>query len=163
MKKPSFCAIALAAILGYWAFNEVRDKIKGNKMLFLERWMFSDRAYGKKIEVKPYLLNDAQVIQLLSHPEKEIEQPPQKDLYLKNVNVVLRIKNQGGIGAWGTLSYKLHNNWLKIDLKYIPPVDRKINKPVYDCVIPIGVAVPFDNDDLPDPIQIRWTHLYTKH
>ncbi|MGE5195705.1 MAG: hypothetical protein ACM3JI_00045, partial [Anaerolineae bacterium] len=109
------------------------------------------------------LLNDEQVIQLLAHPQQDIQQPPQKDLFLKNVNMVLRISNHGGAGAWGTLAYRIHKDghWFKIDLD-IPSSKREINKQVYDYVIPIGIAVAFDNDKPPEHIQYKWFSLYTK-
>lgn len=166
MKKPSRCAIALVIILGVFFFFEVKDTITGKKEIFIARWIswlfYSNSGYAKKIEVKPYLLNDEQVIQLLMHPEREIQQPPQKDLFLKNVNMVLRISNHGSIGPWGTLAYSIDGGtyWFKIDIREIPPSNSK--KQVYDYVIPLGVVVLFNNNELPEKIQCKWFSLYTK-
>jgi hypothetical protein len=164
MKKNSWSAKVLALVLAAFLFFEIKDTISGKKDFFLVRMLFSDRGYAKKIDVKPYLLNDQQVIQLLIHPQDEIQQPPQKDLYLKNVNVVLRIVNHGGVHSWGTLAYSIDGgtNWFEIDLKSIPPPDSALNKQVYDYVIPIGVAVLFDNDNPPEEIKYKWFSLYTK-
>ena len=76
MKKPFFCVIALAIILGALAFLEIKDTITGDESIFFVRWFYSNRGYAKKIEVKPYLLNDKQVLQLLTYPENDILQPP---------------------------------------------------------------------------------------
>jgi len=162
MKKPSRSTILLAIFLSIWAFFEIKDTITGDKKIFFVRWMFSNRGYAKKIEVKPYLLNDEQVLHLLSHPEEEIQQPPQRELYMKNVNVVLRIQNQGHTEPWGSLAYSTNPPyfWDKIDVK-IPSMYGKRGKPYFDFVIPIGIEVLFNNDELP-PIEVRWISLYTK-
>src|SRR5579885_2408450 len=95
MKKPSLCFITLVLILGALAFFEIKDTVTGNKQFFLVRMLFNKPGYAKKIEIRPYLLNDEQVIHSLTYPQTEIQQPPRKELYLRNVNVVLRIKNHG--------------------------------------------------------------------
>ncbi len=163
MKKPSFCIIALTIILGILAFLEIKDTVTGNKSIFFVRWFFSDRGYAKKIEVKPYLLNDQQVVQLLTHPENDVLQPPQKDLYLKNANVVLRLKNHGGASAWGTLAWRIGNdqNWLKIDISNLPPSYVKHAKRFSDFIIPVDIVVGINNEALPKEIQTKWNSLYT--
>ena len=167
MKNLSRCAIALGLVLTALLFFEIKDTITGKKDIFIARWvswlLYSNSGYAKKIEVKPYLLNDEEVIQLLMHPEQEIQQPPQKDLFLKNVNMVLRISNQGGAVADGTLAYRIYEDghWFKLDV-VISPSDRKNSKQVYDYVIPLGVAVFFENDKPPGYIQYKWLSLYTK-
>jgi hypothetical protein len=161
MKKPSFCIIALAIILGILAFFEIKDTITGDKSIFFVRWFYSNRGYAKKIEVKPYLLNDEQVLQLLTHPEKDIRQPPQKDLYLKNANVVLRLKNHGGASAWGTLAWRIGNQqWSKIDID-LPPSHAKHAKRFNDFIIPVDIVVGIDKEDPPSGIQTKWDSLYT--
>lgn len=162
MKKPSFCTALLIIFLGLWAFFEIKDTIKGDKQFFLVRWMFSNRGYAENIEIKPYLLNDEQAARLLAHPDEEIQQPPQKELYLKNVNVVLRIQNRGRTMPWGTLAYSTdHANWWKMDVA-VPPMNAKNGKPFYDFIIPVGVVVLHDNNDPPKPVLVRWISLYTK-
>ena len=167
MKKPSRCVIALALILGGLLFFEIKDTMTGKKDIFIARWFswlfFSNSGYAKKIEVKPYLLNDEQVIHLLANPQQEIQQPPQKDLYLKNVNLVLRISNHGGASAWGILAYRIYEDgkWFRLEID-ISSSKREINKKMYDYVIPVGIAVPFDNDKPPEHIQYKWVSLYTK-
>lgn len=79
MKKPSLSFIILAIVLGALAFYEVKDTITGDKQFFLVRMMFWNPGYAKKIEIKPYLLTDEQVIQSLSHPEIELQQPTNKN------------------------------------------------------------------------------------
>ncbi len=163
MKKPSLCFIALVAILGTLVFFEIKDTITGDKRFFLVNMLYSKQEYAKKIEVKPYLLNDEQVIQSLTQPQMEIHQPPRKELFLKNVNVVLRIKNHGYAPAWGTLAYSIdHINWLKIDVR-LDPINSKNNVPFYEYVIPVGIAVPYDDDMPPKPIQFKWVALYAKY
>lgn len=166
MKKPSRCAIILSLLITTLLFFEVKDTISGKKDLFIARWFswlfFSNAAYAAKIEVKPYLLNDEQAAELLLHPNKEIQQPPQKDLYLKNVNLVLRISNHGSTGPWGTLAYSINrgDHWFKIDIKEIPPPNSK--KEIYDYVIPLGIVILFDDNEPPKNVLWKWINIYTK-
>lgn len=162
MKKPSLCFIALVFVLGTLAFFEIKDTVTGDRQFFLVRMLYRNQGYAKKIEVKPYLLNDEQVIQSLMHPQAELQQPPQKELYLKNVNVVLRIKNHGKAVAWGTLAYSTDRiNWSKMDV-HLESVHSKKDAPFYEYVIPIGIAVLYDDDMPPEPIQTRWISSYAK-
>ena len=166
MKNLSRCAIILGLVLATLLFFEIKDTLTGKKDLFIARWIswlfYSNSGYAKKIEVKPYLLNDEQAAQLLLRPEQEIQQPPQRDLYLKNVNLVLRISNQGGTGPWGTLAYSIDGgaHWFKIDIKEIPPSNSK--KQTYDYVIPLGTVVLLNNNERPENIRWKWLSLYTK-
>ncbi|HSX04127.1 MAG TPA: hypothetical protein VLG76_05300 [Rhabdochlamydiaceae bacterium] len=168
MKKSSWYVLTLSLILVIVIFFEIKDTITDKKDFFISRWfsslLYSDFEYSKKIEVKPYLLNDDQVIEMLTHPEQEVQQPPQKDLYLKNVNLVLRIKNDGGSAVWGVLAYRVfeNGNWFRVEVN-VPSSKREINKQVYDYVIPLGVVVPFNNNNLPEHIQYKWCSLYSKH
>jgi hypothetical protein len=163
MKKPSRCCIALMIVLGMLAFFEIRDTVVGNKIFFLVRMMFRNPGYAKKIEIKTYLLTDEQVLESLQHPELEIQQPTQKELFLKNVNIVLRIKNHGHAPAWGTLAYTFNNvYWSKIDIR-LDHTTGKENHPFCEYVIPMGIQIPFDNDELPRPIQVKWISLYAKY
>ncbi|MEK7339872.1 MAG: hypothetical protein WBD50_07460 [Candidatus Rhabdochlamydia sp.] len=162
MKKPSLCSIVLLITLGFLAFSEIKDTVTGDKVFFLVRMFCRRPGYAKKIEIKPYLLNDEQVLQSLTHPQIELQQPPRKELFLKNVNVVLRIKNHGQATVWGTLAYKVgHFNWLKIDVD-LDRVNSKNKAPFFEYVIPIGIAVPYDDDLPPKPIKIKWIALYAK-
>jgi hypothetical protein len=161
MKKPSFCIIALTIVLGILAFSEIKDTITGDKSIFFVRWFYSNRGYAKKIEVKPHLLNDEQLLQMLTHPENDIRQPLQKDLYLKNANVILRLKNHGGASAWGTLAWRIGDHeWSKIDIG-LPPSYAKQAKRFNDFIIPVDIVVGIDNKNPPKEIQTKWDSLYT--
>ena len=167
MKKPSWCVIVLGLVLTVFLSFEIKNTIIRKQEPFFVQWiiwlLFSDPGYAKKIDVTPYLLNDEQAAQLLMYPEQEIQQPPQKDLYLRNVNLVLRISNHGRTGPWGTLAYSIDEgaHWFKIDIKDIPPSNSK--KQLYNYVIPIGIVVFFNNNELPENIQWKWLSLYTKY
>ncbi|MEK7339871.1 MAG: hypothetical protein WBD50_07465 [Candidatus Rhabdochlamydia sp.] len=162
MKKPSLCSIVLLIILGFLAFSEIKDAITGDKLIFFVRMLYRKPRYAKKIEIKSYLLNDEQVLQSLTHPQIELQQPPQKELFLKNVNVVLRIKNHGYAPVWGTLAYSINHTWSKIDVS-LSPINSKNNVPFYEYVIPIGIAVPYNDDLPPKPIKFKWVALYVKY
>jgi hypothetical protein len=163
MKRRSLCSIVLLITLGTLIFFEIKNTATGDKLFFLMRMLYRKPGYIKKIEIKPYLLNDEQVLESLKHPQTELQQPLQKELFLKNVNVVLRIKNQGGAVVWGTLAYSIdHINWLKIDID-LNPINSKNKKPFCEYVIPIGVAVPYNDALPPKPIKVKWISLYAKY
>jgi len=109
----------------------------------------------------PYLLTDDQVAQMLAHSEDDVQQPLQKDLYLKNVNVVLRIRDHGETVSWGTLAWRKNDQeiWSRVELD-IPPSGTKHARKYNDLIIPVGVVVISDNDLLPEPIQTKWVSLY---
>jgi hypothetical protein len=161
MKRPSLCSIILLITLGTLVFFEIRDALTGDKLLFLVRMLYSKPGYAKNIEIKPYLLNDEQVLESLKHPQTELQQPPQKELFLKNVNVVLRIKNHGHAPAWGTLAYSIdHINWSKIDVS-LDSIKSKNKVLFYEYVIPIDITIL--DDVLQKPIKLKWISLYAKY
>lgn len=167
MKKISRCAVALAFVLGTFLFFEIKDTITGKKEIIISRffsWLFfSDPGYAKEMVVKQYLLDDEQVIQKLLHPEQEVQQPRNRDLYFKNVNMVLQISNQGDAAVWGTIAYRINEcgNWQKLEID-IPSRKNEIKKQSFDFVIPVGVVVGFKDDKFPDDICYKWISLYTK-
>ena len=131
---------------------------------FLVRWMYSNKSYAKNIEVLSYLLTDEQVVYMLSHPNEEIQQPTNKALSSKYVNVVLRIRNRIGGLAWGKLSWTISERgmgWSVVNVHEIPsPHDAK---KYADIIIPVGKIIAMRNDSLPDPIIVKWDALYVYH
>jgi len=163
MKRPSLSFIILMLIVSAFVFFEIRDTLNGDKQVFIARILFNSPGAAKWIDVKAYLLNDEQVLEAFKDPSKELKQPTHKELYYKNVNVVLRVKSQaeGGVRAWGTLAYSVdHVNWKKIDVK-VEPTSSKDRMPFYQYVIPTGIAVPYDDDIQQEPILIKWVALYS--
>jgi len=162
MKRPSLSLVALIILLGALIFSEVKNTVTGDKQFFILSLLFRDPNYAEKIVIKPYLLTDKQTIYWLSHPEEEIQQPRNRELFLKNLNVVLRIRNDGDAVAWGTLAYSLDNtNWWKIDLR-VAPIRPEDTTSFHEFVIPMGRVGFYKNDELPEAIQFRWIALYSK-
>ena len=163
MKKPSLSFIILMLIVSTFVFFEIRDTLNGDKQVFIARILFNSPGAAKRIDVKAYLLNDEQVAEAFKDPSKELKQPTHKELYYKNVSVVLRIKNnvEEGVFSWGTLAYSVdHVNWKKIDVS-LEPASPKDRMPFYQYVIPVGVAVPFNDDAQQEPVLIKWVALYS--
>ena len=163
MKRPSLSFIILMLIVSAFVFFEIRDTLNGDKQVFIARILFNSPGAAKWIDVKAYLLNDEQVLEAFKDPSKELKQPTNRELYSKNVSVLIRIKNQADEGevAWGTLAYSIdHVNWHKIDV-IMPPKKSKNDVPFYQYVIPSGSGV-FYSDDVPhEPVLIKWVALYS--
>ena len=160
MKRPSLCCIALIILWGSLAFIEIQKEINGEKADPINHLVWGRPSYAKMVEIKAYLLSDQEVAELISHPEMEVQQPSQKELYRKNVNVVLRIKNHGGV-AWGTLAYSFdHIHWRIIDVS-LPFKRPKDSNPYFDHIIPIGIAVTSNEDIPPKPILTKWNALFS--
>ena len=150
--------IAITFIVGWYLVVDIVRNMQGKDLLFFERWFFSDRGYAKNIEIKSYILTDEQAAWVLAHPEEEVKQPTQKELYLKPVNIVIRIKNKSY--AWGTLAYRFKNhNWNCIDVDFSRP--SKIEEQYYNFVLPKGILIADNSDEVPENVQIHWESLYT--
>ncbi len=159
MKKFSWCRIVLISLIGLAVFFEIYDTIRGKKVLFLERWLFSNRGYAKEMEIKTYLLTDEELAWFLSHQDEEIKQPSQKDLYNKNINLLLRIKNHKGAAAWGSLAWKTgYHSWQILQVGGLSGYDKKFA----DFVIPIGIQPVLNSDEPPEEVRVKWLSLYTK-
>lgn len=44
----------------------------------------------------------------------------------------------------------------------LDPINSRNNVPFREFVTPIGRVVFYDDDELPEPIQVKWIALYTK-
>ena len=146
-------------LLAWGLFWEIKETITQERMIFIVRWLYSDMLHVKDIEVKTYLLNDEQVIAMLSHPNEEVQQPTKKQIASKDMNVVLRIRNLKGGFACGRLAWKFpYTIWSIVDVSDIP-VPRS-RKKYTDIIIPTGI-IPMERiDELPEPITVKWESLY---
>ena len=163
MKIPSLCCMLLVITLAILAFFEIRDTVNGDRMNFLARMYYSSPQYAKMIEIKAYLLNNEQLDQLLTHPNMEIQQPKKGKFSDIDQNVVLRIKNHGNATAWGTLAYSVNSDfWWKIDV-VLPSNDSTNGKAYYEYVIPTAISISYSDNELPEPILVKWISLYTKN
>lgn len=148
----------LVTLLAWALFWEVKETITGERWFFLYRWTYSGMFFEKNIEILTYILNDEQVSYMLTHPDEEVHQPGQKDLYLKNANVVLRIRNLKGGSAYGRLSWFLRGyGWNVVDIDDIPV--RNNPKKYGDFIISMGILVGRE-DTLPEPVKVKWDELY---
>jgi hypothetical protein len=56
---------------------------------------------------------------LFANPNAEVRQLTERELESKDVNVVLRITNTKGGGAWGRLAWKMDSSaWNIVDVDY---------------------------------------------
>ena len=159
MKKFSLCQIVLISLIGLAVFFEIKDTINGEKIFFLERLIFSNPKYADQMEIKTYTLTDEQVVWLLNHPDEEVEQLLQKDLHGKNVNAVIRMKNQGKKQIWGVFSWYTQSQ--KFSLVGIDSTTSYKGK-FMNFVFPMGEAVYVHYDELPQEVSVTWITLCAK-
>jgi len=118
---------------------------------------FSTFEYQKEIIVEPLLLNKADVIILLSSDmEKHVSH---SHTFNNDVNLVVRLKNTGNKGAWGTLACNVEG-YKDVQI-YVPHLTPNMREFV-TFVIPLsGMITPRSMDKAPT-IEIKWEKLYSK-
>lgn len=162
LKKIPWKTILLT--LFFWAlFWEIKETIARERNIFLIRWFYSEKSYAKNIEVLTYILTDEQISYMLSHPDEEVQQPTQKELYLKPVSVVLRFRNRYDGVVQGKLSWTMPEwGWNPVNVIDIPITDNPYNpnQKFGNIIISLGIQFAIQEDIPPDPITVRWDELY---
>ena len=160
MKKHTKCLIIfIVVLLAWYLFIDIAKALKGERLIFFERWRFSDMQYTKNIDLQSYLLNEEQIIELLKNPGKELVQLTNEALFNEKVTLVLRIKNKRNAVCWGTLLWNRDDShWYKIDIWDIPP--KRITNVFSDYFIPLGEVIVLRNKSIPD-VKTKWKSFYT--
>src|ERR1700733_16324745 len=110
----------LLTLIAWTLFLEVKETITGERMNIFSRLYYSDMSYAKNIEVLSYILTDEQVLSMLSHSNKPIQQPNERELATKNLNVVLRLRNLQERRASGRMVWKTTGMYPSVvDIPYI--------------------------------------------
>lgn len=149
----------ILTLIAWGLFWEIKETIAHERMFFLARWIYSSAWIATDIEVKTYLLSDDYVLEMLSHPNEEIQQPTERQIESKNMNVVLRIRNLNGGVAWGRLSWKLpYSTWRIVDVPHMPVPWMK--EKYANIIIPVGILAMVREDTPPEEITVRWDSLY---
>ncbi len=159
MEKHKKCVVIFIIFIAllYLAID-ITKAVKGERPVFFQRWRQIDMGYTKKMEIKSYLLTDDGAAYLLQNPQKEISQPEQNELYNNNVNVVLRVKNLKRKTAWGTISYKIGEKRLFVDMINIEGESNRFN----NYVISVGNIITSDEKTLPKSLDAKFKTLYTR-
>jgi len=113
---------------------------------------------------EPFLLSDEQVDYMNNHPNEALAPLPAKDLYMKHVNVVIRVRNKGEIYTKGPLYWRIgEGKWQKIDVEEISPMNSKDGVSSRTYVIPYGIQ-NFSQSEKSVYIQteIMKMHLYSE-
>ncbi len=154
----------LLTLLAWMLFWEIKETISGERHFFLVRWVFSEMSSANNIEVLTYTLTDEHVAYMLTHPDEEVKQPTQNDLFSKKVNAVFRIRNLNGGVASGRLLWTISGNgWSAVDVNDIPGkgTPKKGNFKKYgDIIIAVGIFAGIPKDTLPESIKVKWDALY---
>ena len=87
------------------------------------------------------LLTNEQVDYMRAHPDEEPVCLAAKDLFLKPVNIVVQIINEGEIYTGGPLYCRIEgeNDWHEIDVDEIAPRGSKAGSSSKKYVIPLGI------------------------
>ena len=123
-----------------------------------ERFLFSDKAYAKHIEVKAYILTESQSADLLADPSREPTQLLASELsqFLK-LYLVVRVRNLGGKHAWGTLACSVPRIWHPIKIPAISIRDDFCNYLI--CLE--GFYVAGSDENFLPKLSFEWDELYT--
>lgn len=134
------------------------SSIKADNLDWMSHTYLSDKKYAKNIEVKAYLVTREQVVQVFSNDTVEITQKPNKELYGREIFLLIRCKNFGDYQAFGALNCKIpsRGNPVSIEIMVMPGY-MKFYK---DCVIPMSSGI-IPNDDNTPMVSCEWNRLYT--
>lgn len=126
---------------------------------FWDRLFLSDKAYGKNIEVKTYILTGDQAAYLLANPKVEPEQRIGGELAGTSVNyLVVQVRNIGKKHAWGTLACTVPGVWEPINVPIVSIGDNYCN-----YIISLDqIAVSFSHHTSAPQVTFTWHQLYTK-
>ncbi len=105
---------------------------------------------------RPLLLTDEQIDYMRTHPNEAPVRLTGKELYMKNVNLVMRIKNEGEIYTGGPLYLRIEgtNKWHEIEVDEIAPKGSKTGESSRDYIIPVGVQ-NFSQSDQPINVEVN--------
>lgn len=126
---------------------------------FIDRVLFSDKAYAQEIEVKAYIVTREQACAALCDPSEEPIQLDRKDLYGHKTFLLLLVRNMGNKHAWGTLACKVPRyHWpMKVS---IVDVNNPKNFNIY--LLHLGSLMLLPHEIGAPEVSIEWDALYTK-
>ena len=137
-KKLIWLGLLLVAVIGFFGYRLMhRDLL----MAFVYR---------------PLLLTDEQVNYMRVHPNETPVHLTGKELYMKNVNLVVQIKNEGEVYTGGPLYLKIEgtDKWHEVEVDEIVPKGSKTGESSRNYIIPIGVQ-NFSQSDKPVNIEVN--------
>jgi hypothetical protein len=127
---------------------------------FITRFFLSNKGYAKNIDVKVYILTEAQSAALLADPYKEPVQMLASELSKFDTKyLVVRVKNLGNTHAWGTLACSVPRIWDPVKIPILNIVDEHFSNYLI-CIE--GAAVAMAHEDFPPKLTFEWDALYTK-
>lgn len=131
---------------------------KSDDLDLLSRAYLSNKKYAKNIEVKVYLVTKDQVSRVFVEDNAEIIQKTNKELYNKNLFLLVRCKNFGDYSAFGTLNCKFPggNIPISIEIMMMPGYMKFFG----DSVLPMYKGI-VPNDENSPVITYEWNSLYT--
>lgn len=140
-------------------FNLFICQVLANDLEPISRVFFSNIKYEKYIEVKTYLVTKEQIAKLFSKDDIEITQKINKELFGREIFLLVRCKNFGEYKAFGIVNCRIGTpgtGGMSIEIKMLP----SFMKIFYDSVLhmPSGI-VP--NDDKTPTISYEWKSLCT--
>lgn len=135
--------------------------------MLLTNMLFSTPKYQKEILIEPLLLNKADVIKLLiGGLEKGVSH---SHAFNQDVNLVVRLKNTGNKGAWGTLVCHVEGyREVPVQVLHLTPNMREfvnfvipLSGMITLVISPSGMITPLSGDN-PLTIETKWRNLYSK-
>ena len=131
---------------------------KADDLDLLSRAYLSNKKYAKNIEVKAYLVTKDQVTKVFTEDNVEINQKTNKELYGREIFLLVRCKNFGDYRSFGTLNCQRSDrgNLMSIEIMMMPGY----MKSYYDSVLPMYSGI-IPNDENTPVISCEWKSLYT--
>ncbi len=120
--------------------------------------MLSNPAYAKHIEIQCYLVTREQLAEVFENEKLQVTQKSNKELYQKNLFLLVRCRNRGKHVAFGTLKCLPPNCGSPISIDITRMWANQID--FNDYAIYLGSVIVFSNNELPQ-INYEWNCIYT--
>lgn len=122
-------------------------------------FMFFNKAYKDKIKIKAYLASEDKISNIFVKDNKMEKIVPMlenyQELFGKKTYLIIQLKNEGRLSAWGILACATNNYSTKVYVNRVPFQE-------WDTyIIPIGVLT-WNRNDIAPIINVEWEKLYTK-
>jgi hypothetical protein len=121
-------------------------------------FFFSNKNYQTNIEVFAYILREDQIqLNTIFGEPVNLHQLQHKDLINPKNYLLVRLKNKGNQGAWGSLIININGvKYIKLEIPFLGSNMTKFS----NYLLPLELVLPED-DHIPK-IETEWAGLYSK-
>ena len=126
---------------------------------FFSRFLLSNKKYEKHIVIRSAVVTEDEVMNFFDSVDLPVEQKKNRDLYNKNLFLIVQCKNIGELCPFGQMQFKVQGRNFLIPV-YCATLDGNMENFQNCAIIYIGNGIVPNNDDR-IKITYYWKSLYT--